>query len=145
MHSTLSINPPFRCSSARMSGDRGAACEEGAMIVQRSSCSDPRFSYDFETTAEICDNAGFQRLFFDTVKRQQMRKICCRFGSVFEIIADLFAAARMTELAQRLCLNLTDAFARDIERLADILECFGRLIIETVAHAEHIRLTRRQG
>ncbi len=33
------------------------------MIVQRSSCSDPRFSYDFETTAEICDNAGFQRLF----------------------------------------------------------------------------------
>src|SRR4026208_2099973 len=53
-------------------------------------------------------------------------------SSTFEERAQLAAARRMPQLAQRLRFDLADALARDREALADLFEC----VLGAVADAE---------
>src|SRR5690349_18351357 len=64
--------------------------------------------------------------------------------SVVEEAAELPAAARMLELAQRLGFDLADAFAGHTELLADFLERVVGVHANTEAHAEHAFLARRE-
>ena len=50
----------------------------------------------------------------------------------------------MLELAQRLCLDLADTFARDRELLADFLKRVVRIHADAEAHAQHAFLAWRQ-
>src|SRR6185312_4185611 len=51
--------------------------------------------------------------------------------------AQLLAAARVAQLAQRLRLDLADALARDIELLADLFERVVGIHVDAEAHAQH--------
>src|SRR5579875_856484 len=56
----------------------------------------------------------------------------------------LVRPARVTQLAQRLRLDLANALARHVELLADFLERMVRAHLDAEAHPQHLRLTRRQ-
>src|SRR5688572_30102767 len=65
--------------------------------------------------------------------------------SIFDQEAsELLAAARVAQLAQRLGLYLADSLARDVELLADFLEGVVGGQVDAEAHAQHLRLARRQ-
>ena len=51
----------------------------------------------------------------------------------------------MAQLAQRLGLDLADAFARDVELLADLLERAGTAVLDAEAELEDLLLTRGEG
>src|SRR6478735_556171 len=65
-------------------------------------------------------------------------------GLLVEEAAHLTAAARVLELAQRLRLDLADAFARHAELLADFLQRMVGVHADAEAHAQHALLARRQ-
>ena len=50
----------------------------------------------------------------------------------------------MLQLAQRLCLDLADAFARHRELLADLFERVVGVHADAEAHAQHALLARRE-
>src|SRR5205814_2856162 len=58
--------------------------------------------------------------------------------------AQLLRARRVAELAQRLRLDLADALARDVELLADLFERVVGVHLDAEAHAQHLRLARRE-
>src|SRR6185369_10691385 len=60
---------------------------------------------------------------------------------VFEVLG----ARRVTKLAQRLRLDLTDALARDLEALTDLFERVVRLLADAEAEAQDLLLARRKG
>src|SRR2546423_6242872 len=62
-----------------------------------------------------------------------------------EEASQLLGARRVAELAQRLRLDLADALARDVELLADFLERVVGVHLDAEAHAQHLRLARREG
>ena len=51
----------------------------------------------------------------------------------------------MAQLAQRLGLDLADAFARDVELLADLLERAGTAVLDAEAELEDLLLARGEG
>src|SRR2546428_1654416 len=53
-------------------------------------------------------------------------------------------AARMTELGQRLRLDLADALARDREARPDLLERVVRALADAEAQPQHLLLARRE-
>lgn len=55
------------------------------------------------------------------------------------------ARAGMTQLAQCLCLDLTDAFARDVELLADLLQRPRSAIVQSEAQLDDVFLAGCQG
>src|SRR5690606_12138760 len=57
---------------------------------------------------------------------------------------EALAARRVTQLAQRLRLDLADALAGDLEVLTDLLEGVVGLLADAEAHAEHLLLARRE-
>src|SRR5690606_7142064 len=57
---------------------------------------------------------------------------------------ELFGAARVLQLAQRLRLDPPDAFARDLEVLTDLFERVVALFTDPEAHAQHLLLARGQ-
>ena len=59
-------------------------------------------------------------------------------------VAQLLASGRMAQLAQGLGLDLADAFARDVELLADLLERVRLAVGQTEAHPQHLLLARGQ-
>src|SRR5258708_7618964 len=63
----------------------------------------------------------------------------------FEERLQLVRTARVTQLAQRLCLDLTDPFTRHVELLADFFERVIGAHLDTETHAQHLRFTRREG
>src|SRR5688500_17845190 len=64
--------------------------------------------------------------------------------SPFEKSPQLPATRRMSQLAQRLGFDLTDALARDGEILADLFQRVLAAIADTKAHLDHLLLARRQ-
>ena len=50
----------------------------------------------------------------------------------------------MTQLAQRLGLDLADTLTGDVELLADLLEGAGTAVLDAEAQAQDLFLTRRQ-
>src|SRR5499427_727326 len=58
--------------------------------------------------------------------------------------AELFRAARMAQLAQRLGLDLADALARDVELLADLFQRVVGVHVDAEAHAQNLRFARRE-
>src|ERR1700677_2581173 len=67
-----------------------------------------------------------------------------RRSIVHQEAAQLLAAARVAKLAQCLRLYLADAFARDVELLADLLEGVIGIHVDAEAHAQHLRFSRRE-
>src|SRR5690242_7531500 len=69
-----------------------------------------------------------------------------RFGasSVVEETAQLSAAAWVLQFAERLRLDLTDALARNIELLADLLKRVIGVHTYPESHSQHPLFTRRQ-
>ena len=67
-------------------------------------------------------------------------------GAAFLVqkVAQLLASGRMAQLAQGLGLDLADAFARDVELLADLLERVRLAVGQTEAHPQHLLLARGQ-
>src|SRR6185312_9847056 len=59
-----------------------------------------------------------------------------------EETAQLLAARGMTQLAQRLGLDLADAFAGHVELLADLFQGVVSIHVDAEAHAQHLRLAR---
>ena len=59
-------------------------------------------------------------------------------------IAQLFAAAGVAELAQRLGFDLADTLTGDIELLADLLQRAGAAVLKAEAQAQDLLLTRGQ-
>src|SRR6185437_1790029 len=66
--------------------------------------------------------------------------------ALFEIEerAQLLRTTRVTQLAQRLRLDLTDAFTSHVELLADFLERVVGVHVDAETHAQHLRLARRE-
>src|SRR5215471_16420650 len=64
---------------------------------------------------------------------------------IIQKAAQLAAAARVLELAQRLGLDLADALARHRELLADLFQRVVGIHADAEAHAQHALLARRQG
>ena len=62
----------------------------------------------------------------------------------FEERLQLVRTARVTQLAQRLRLDLTDPLTRHVELLADFFERVIGIHIDTKPHAQHLCLARRQ-
>src|SRR5579863_8797921 len=62
----------------------------------------------------------------------------------FEERLELVRAARVTELAQRLCFDLANPLTRHVELLADFLERVIGAHLDAEAHAQHLRFARRQ-
>src|SRR6516164_7668159 len=70
-----------------------------------------------------------------------------RVGFALEVVqvgAQLVRPARVLELADRLGLDLADAFARDVELLAHFLQRVVGGHLDANAHAQHLGLARRQ-
>ncbi len=65
-------------------------------------------------------------------------------GSV-EKCAEFAAARRMTQLAQRLSLNLPDSFARDGKTLAHFFERVLTAVVQAEPHLDHFFFSRCQG
>src|SRR4029078_10643318 len=65
-------------------------------------------------------------------------------GSVLDEGLQALAARRGAQLSQRLALDLSDALARDLEVLADLLEGVVGLLADAEAHAEGLLLARRE-
>src|SRR5262249_53934661 len=64
--------------------------------------------------------------------------------SVFDERLEPLAARRMAELAERFCLDLADALARDLEVLADLFERVVALLADAEPHAQDLLLARGQ-
>src|SRR6186997_3345657 len=65
--------------------------------------------------------------------------------SVFdEEAAQLFRSTRMTQLAQRLRFDLTNALARHIELLAHFFQRVVGVHVDTEPHTKHLGFTRGQ-
>jgi len=66
---------------------------------------------------------------------------CARQGIIrrrsVQVVLQAAAAAGVTELAQRLRLDLADAFARDAELLADLFEGAAAAIVEAETQTPH--------
>src|SRR5262249_8826856 len=62
---------------------------------------------------------------------------------VREVLAVL-RARRLTELAERLRLDLPNALARHLEALADLFECVVRLLADPEAETQDLLLARRE-
>src|SRR3954470_23534285 len=56
--------------------------------------------------------------------------------------AELLRTRRMAQLAERLRLDLADAFARHVERAADFFERVLRAVADAEAHLEDLLLAR---
>src|SRR6185369_601052 len=67
-----------------------------------------------------------------------------RAGSLLEVVLQLAAARWVTQLAQRLRLDLTDALARDVELAADLFERARAPVLEAEAQLEHASLAERE-
>src|SRR6187399_2867086 len=63
---------------------------------------------------------------------------------LLEVVLELAAAGRMAELAQRLGLDLADAFAGDVELLADLFEGPGTPVLEAEPELQHAPLATGQ-
>src|SRR5207248_2869780 len=63
---------------------------------------------------------------------------------LFEVVLELAAPRRMTQLAQCLRLDLTDALACDVELAPDLFEGARAAVLETEAQLEHAALAERQ-
>src|SRR5437867_13379275 len=68
----------------------------------------------------------------------------CKGRSGFREAAQAARAARMTELAQRLRLDLADALARDRKARPDLLERVVRALPDAEAQPQHLLLARRE-
>src|SRR5438552_18752721 len=68
----------------------------------------------------------------------------CKGRSGFREAAQAARAARMTELAQRLRLDLADALARDRKARPDLLERVVRALPDAEAQPQHLLLPRRE-
>src|SRR5438874_5972924 len=68
----------------------------------------------------------------------------CKGRSGFHEAAQAARAARMTELAQRLRLDLADALARDRKARPDLLERVVRALPDAEAQPQHLLLPRRE-
>ena len=64
---------------------------------------------------------------------------------LFDVVPELLASRRVTELAQSLCLDLADTFTGDVELLADFLKGVRMAVGESEAHREHALLTGSEG
>src|SRR6266699_6090065 len=64
--------------------------------------------------------------------------------TLIQVILQLAAAAGMAQFAQSLSLNLTNAFASDVELFADFLQCAAAAIIQAEAQLEHFAFALRQ-
>jgi len=64
--------------------------------------------------------------------------------SVVQETPQLPAPARVLQLAQRLCLDLANAFARHVELLADLFLRVVGVHADTEAHSQHAFFARRQ-
>src|SRR5690625_7953092 len=65
-------------------------------------------------------------------------------SGLLEEVFQLFAAARMAKLAQRLRFDLSNTLTRDTELLADFLQRAGSTVIKSKPQAKHLFLARRQ-
>src|SRR5437773_3438402 len=68
----------------------------------------------------------------------------CKGRSGFHEAAQAARAARMTELAQRLRLDLADALARDRKARPDLLERVVRALPDAEAQPQYLLLARRE-
>ena len=57
---------------------------------------------------------------------------------LLQIVLQLLAPARVAELAQRLGLDLTDAFARHVELLSDLFEGALAAVLQAEPQGEHL-------
>ena len=66
-------------------------------------------------------------------------------SSLFQKVLQLFAAARMAQLAQRLRLNLTDTLTRYAKVLAHFLQGAAATVLQAKAQLKHTFFARGQG
>src|SRR5271157_5932327 len=66
-------------------------------------------------------------------------------ASIVQKTSQFSGARRMFQFAQRLGLDLADAFARDRELLADFLERMVGVHADAESHAQHALLARGEG
>ena len=95
----------------------------------------------------ICADIGSKLTGIIQIKRKgqagiKLNQIC---HILIQIIAQFFAAGRMTELPEGFCLDLADPFTGDVEFLADFLQRPLVSVVQAEAQAEHLFLTGRQG
>src|SRR5688500_247035 len=64
---------------------------------------------------------------------------------LLQVVLELAAAARVPQLAERLCLDLANPLACDVEVTADLFEGPGTSVLEAEAQLKHPPLTRREG
>src|SRR5581483_4588192 len=64
---------------------------------------------------------------------------------LFQIVAQFATAARMVQFAERLCLDLANAFARDAEFLADFFQRMTLAVLEPKAQLQDAPFARRKG
>src|SRR5437588_2146117 len=62
-----------------------------------------------------------------------------------EIVPELATAGRVSQLAERLRLDLPNALARDVELLADLFEGSAAAVLEPEAQAQHLAFTLGKG
>src|ERR1700730_18390721 len=104
---------PFRQPAHRPFRSRG----EKAWLFPAKSRPVQRAALSADTPEAHSSAAGERRGF-----RPRGKPLGAVASVIHQEAAQLLAAARVAELAQRLGLDLTDAFARDVELLADFLE-----------------------
>src|SRR5437016_9603493 len=75
---------------------------------------------------------------------QAANRALCKGRSGFREGEQAARAARMTELAQRLRLDLADALARDPEARPDLLERVVSALPDAKAQPQHLLLARRE-
>ena len=69
----------------------------------------------------------------------------CMSCSLIQIILQLAAAAWMAELAQRLCLNLTDTLSGNIKFFSHLFQSAGASVIKTESETKNLLLSFCQG
>jgi hypothetical protein len=62
---------------------------------------------------------------------------------LFQVVLELAAPTRVTQLAQRFRLDLTDAFARHVEFAADLFECASPSVFESLYRTIRILVQTR--
>ena len=66
--------------------------------------------------------------------------VALRARRLFEVVAQQLVATGMTELLERLGLDLADTLAGDLEDVADLFEGAGVAVLEPEAQLEHLPL-----
>src|SRR4051812_38243026 len=102
-----------------------------------ASLSAPRFN--MASFVDVRERPRHRKTAVTAAEKSSRRRVFCQRVSVHDERAQMLGARRMTQLDEGLGLYLADAFARQLEMLADFFQRVLGLHVDAEAHPQNLR------